>query len=100
MTFSEFFPWVAGFIIIYYSYSWWGMASGFSAFLFMIGAHAFLRLVKTRGVLACVPYSSQVQAESDTSVSTAVEKTFYYMHEVRFLSSCDAVMAVQFSVAV
>ncbi|KAK8407334.1 hypothetical protein O3P69_002102 [Scylla paramamosain] len=67
VTSSEFFPWVAGFVIIYYSYCWWGMASGFSAFLFMIGAHAFLRLVKTRGVLGCVPYSSQTQVESDAS---------------------------------
>lgn len=66
LTSSEFFPWLAGFVVIYYSYCWWGMASGFSAFLFMIGAHAVLRLVRTRGVLACVPFSSQTQ-DSDTS---------------------------------
>lgn len=72
LTMSEFFPWVAGFVVIYYSYCWWGMGSGFSAFLFMIGAHAVIRLIKTRGVLSCVPYSSQPHVESDpSSVSTS-----------------------------
>ena len=82
LTSCEFFPWLAGFVIIYYSYRWWGMASGFSAFLFMIGAHAFLRLIKTRGVLGCVPYSSQTQVESDSSVSTTAKRTFYHSLEV------------------
>lgn len=67
LTMSEFFPWLAGFVIIYYSYCWWGMGFGFSAFLFMIGAHAIIRLVKTRGVLSCVPYSSRQHVESDPS---------------------------------
>ncbi|KAG0719601.1 hypothetical protein GWK47_007209 [Chionoecetes opilio] len=67
LTTIEFFPVLAGFMIIYYSYYWWGMASGFSAFFFMVGAHAVLRLIRTRGVLSCIPYSSQTQAESDPS---------------------------------
>lgn len=74
LTISEFFPWVAGFVIIYYSYCWWGMGSGFSAFLFMIGAHAVIRLVKTRGVLSCVPYKSQPHVESDPSSSESEDE--------------------------
>ncbi|KAK8745906.1 hypothetical protein OTU49_000085 [Cherax quadricarinatus] len=45
--------WVASFLIIYYSFQWWGLGPGFSAFLFMIGAHAFIRLMKTQGALQC-----------------------------------------------
>lgn len=74
LTMSEFFPWVAGFVIIYYSYCWWGMGSGFSAFLFMIGAHAVIRLVKTRGVLSCVPYKSQPHVEGDHSSSVSMPR--------------------------
>lgn len=70
LSMSEFLPWVAGFVVIYYSYCWWGMGSGFTAFLFMIGAHAVIRLIKTRGALGCVPYSQTHVESSSPSVST------------------------------
>ncbi|XP_042219877.1 uncharacterized protein LOC121864774 [Homarus americanus] len=68
MRACDFFPWVAGFVIIYYSFYWWGLGSGFSAILFTVGAHAIIRFVKTRGVLECSSInSSQPQQEDDPS---------------------------------
>ncbi|KAK7086984.1 hypothetical protein SK128_006495 [Halocaridina rubra] len=53
LTACEFCPWVAGFVLIYYAFYWWGIGPGFTAFLFMMGSHALLRFLKARGEPDC-----------------------------------------------
>ncbi|XP_071526040.1 uncharacterized protein [Panulirus ornatus] len=67
-TACDFCPWIAGFVIIYYSFYWWGLGPGFSAFLCVVGAHAIVRFFKARGVLHCSANNlSEAQQESDPS---------------------------------
>lgn len=66
----EFCPWLLGFVVIYYSFHWWGLGPAFSAFLFMVGAHAIIRFFKARGVLNYASCRmSQMQRENDSPVS-------------------------------
>lgn len=53
-TSCEFCPWVAGFVIIYYTFYWWGLGSGFSAFLLMMGTHALIRFIRARSSSKCL----------------------------------------------
>lgn len=53
-TACEFCPWVAGFVIIYYTFYWWGLGSGFSAFLIMMGTHALIRFIRARSSSKCL----------------------------------------------
>ncbi|XP_042863511.1 uncharacterized protein LOC122247884 isoform X2 [Penaeus japonicus] len=58
-TTCEFFPWVAGFVAIYYTFYWWGLGSGFSAFLFMMGTHALIRFIRARSSSECLSKCSR-----------------------------------------
>ncbi|XP_064114800.1 uncharacterized protein LOC135221011 [Macrobrachium nipponense] len=53
MTALEFCPWIAGIVFIYYAFYLWGIGPGFSAFLFMMGTHAFIRFLRTKGPTKC-----------------------------------------------
>ncbi|XP_069164851.1 uncharacterized protein [Procambarus clarkii] len=66
----EFCPWVVGFVIIYYCFHWWGVGPGFSAFLFTVGVHAMIRLVRTHGALEC----SSLQVPEGHLESNSVEE--------------------------
>lgn len=72
ITACEFCPWVAGFILIYYAFYWWGIGPGFSAFLFTMGSHALIRFLRARGEWGCgitrlsrVPQTNSSNAEEE-----------------------------------
>ncbi|XP_068228208.1 uncharacterized protein [Palaemon carinicauda] len=53
LTALEFCPWVAGIVFIYYAFYLWGIGPGFSAFLFVMGTHALIRFLRTKGPTEC-----------------------------------------------
>ncbi|KAK4304537.1 hypothetical protein Pmani_023514 [Petrolisthes manimaculis] len=71
LTLLEFTPWLVGCVIIYYVYCWWGIGSSFSVFLLIMGAHAIMRFLRTRGAL---PHCSRNLRDRDRYVVTVLEE--------------------------
>lgn len=72
-TTCEFFPWVAGFVAIYYTFYWWGLGSGFSAFLFMMGTHALIRFIRARSSSECLSKCSRRDVADAPNVSLYID---------------------------
>lgn len=70
ITALEFCPWIAGIVFIYYAFYLWGIGPGFSAFLFVMGTHAFIRFLRTTGPTKCGLFKLNRVDENDPPPET------------------------------